>query len=66
MTFTVEVQGNCTEVTIMDMNGTDKDVRVMIQDDNKVYIQQYCPSSNRVDVIDMDWPMLCYANYMLL
>ena len=42
----------------MDMEGTDKDVKVMIMDDDKVYIQQHCPRTQRVDVIDMDWQML--------
>ena len=34
-------------------------MKVLIQDDDKVYIQQQCPESNRVDVVEMDFQMLC-------
>ena len=59
MTFTVEIHSNCSEITVLDTTGADKDVKVLIQDDDKVYIQPQCPESNRVDVVEMDFQMLC-------
>ena len=56
--FTVEIDGTCSEVVILDTEGNDKDVTVIIRDDDKVFIRQQCPDSHRVDVIEMTWPML--------
>ena len=51
--FTVEIDGTCSEVVILDTEGNDKDVTVIIRDDDKVFIRQQCPDSHRVDVIEM-------------
>lgn len=57
MTFTVEIEGNTSEVVILDTSGQDKDVVVLIRDDDKVFIRQQDPDTDRVDVIEMDWKM---------
>ena len=58
MTFSVEIHSDCTEITLLDMTGQDKDVKVLIQPDDKVYIRQQCPRTDHVDVIEMTWQML--------
>ena len=58
MTFTVEIEGNSSEVMLLDTDGNDKDVHVIIRDDDKVFIRQQDPDSDRVDVIEMNWQML--------
>ena len=58
MPFTVEIDENTSEIVILDTEGNDKDVVVLIRDDDKVFIRQQCPESDRVDVIEMNWPML--------
>ena len=58
MTFTVEIEGNSSEVILLDTDGNDKDVHVIIRDDDKVFIRQQDPDSDRVDVIEMNWQML--------
>ena len=58
MSFTVEIDETCSEVVILDTDGNDKDVTVIIRDDDKVFIRQQCPDSDRVDVIEMNWRML--------
>ena len=58
MTFTVEIDSSSSEIVLLDTDGNDKDVTVIIRDDDKVFIRQECPESNRVDVIEMNWQML--------
>ena len=58
MTFTVEIDSSSSEIVLLDADGNDKDVTVIIRDDDKVFIRQECPESNRVDVIEMNWQML--------
>ena len=58
MTFTVEIDSSSSEIVLLDTDGNDKDVTVIIRDDDKVFIRQECPESNRVDVVEMNWQML--------
>ena len=58
MTFTVEIDSSSSEIVLLDTDGNDKDVTAIIRDDDKVFIRQGCPESNRVDVIEMNWQML--------
>ena len=58
MTFTVEIDSSSSEIVLLDTDGNDKDVTVIIRDDDKVFIRQECPDSNRVDVVEMNWQML--------
>ena len=61
--FTVEHHTDSTEIVLMDTaQCKDKDVRVFIQGDDRVYLRQECLDSQRVDVVEMDWKMLvCLA-----
>ena len=58
MTFTVEIDSSSSEIVLLDTDGNDKDVTVIIRNDDKVFIRQECPESNRVDVVEMNWQML--------
>ena len=58
MPFTVEIDEICSEIVLLDTEGADKDVTVLIRDDDKVFIRQQCPDSDRVDVIEMNRQML--------
>ena len=65
MAFTVEVEGSTSEIVLLDTEGNDRDVTVLIRDDDKVYLRQQCPDSDRVDVVEMTWPMLCALSMSL-
>ena len=58
MPFTVEHLSDCSEIVLLDTEGHDKDVTVLVQGDDKVFIRQQDPVSGRVDVIEMNWQML--------
>ena len=60
MPFTVEIDGQSSEIVLLDTEGTDKDVTILVRDDDKVFIRQQCPESDRVDVIEMNWQMLVH------
>ena len=58
MPFTVEHLSDCSEIVLLDTEGHDKDVTVLVQGDDKVFIRQQDPVSGRVDVIEMNRQML--------
>lgn len=53
--FTVELEADHSRIVTMDQKGTHEDVEMYLEEDNTVYIRQYCEDLNEFQLIIMSY-----------